>query len=112
MSFKWSLDQLRTYMHAQSLDYDQCMARIKDSIVKTLIAVEPEMTTSLRPGSHVYSPAFELYGFDVLVDQNLDPWVLEVNIMPSLSSSSAYDKRVKTMLMVDTFNLIGVPALR
>jgi hypothetical protein len=38
---------------------------------------------------------FELFGFDVLIDENLHPWLMEVNISPSLSSSSPFDKVVK-----------------
>ena len=51
---------------------------------------------------------FEVFGFDIMFDQNLKPWVLEVNAMPSLSSSSVFDKQVKTMLIADTFSLIGI----
>lgn len=51
---------------------------------------------------------FELYGFDILLDANLKPWLLEVNVCPSLSSSSPLDKRIKTMLLIDTLHLIGV----
>ena len=51
---------------------------------------------------------FELYGFDIMFDQNFKPWVLEVNCLPSLSSSSAFDKDVKTKLICDTFNLLGM----
>lgn len=51
---------------------------------------------------------FELYGFDVLIDENFKPWLLEVNICPSLSSSSPFDKQVKTMLLCDAFNLVGL----
>ena len=50
---------------------------------------------------------FEVYGFDVLVDANLKPWLLEVNVAPSLSSSSPYDKTVKSTLLSDTFHLLG-----
>jgi tubulin polyglutamylase TTLL4 len=107
-SFKWSMPQLREYLMASDVDCDLMMARIKDTIIKTLIAVEPEMVGT--SGSRGSSPAFEIYGFDVLVDRSLKPWVLEVNIMPSFSSSSNYDKRVKTMLMCDTFQLVGLQA--
>jgi len=50
---------------------------------------------------------FELYGFDILLDSKLKPWLLEVNISPSLSSSSPLDKKIKTMLICDTLNLSG-----
>ena len=36
------------------------------------------------------------------------PHLLEINISPSLSSSSALDKKIKTMLVCDTLNLAGV----
>lgn len=51
---------------------------------------------------------FELYGFDVILDSDLRPWLLEVNVLPSLSSSSNLDKRIKTSLLSDIFNTIGV----
>jgi hypothetical protein len=44
----------------------------------------------------------------VIIDQNLKPWVLEVNVLPSLSSSSAFDKRIKTMVVCDALTLIGI----
>jgi len=51
---------------------------------------------------------FELYGFDVMIDSNLKPWVLEVNVLPSLSSSSVFDKRIKTMLVCDALTIVGI----
>ena len=43
-----------------------------------------------------------------MFDANMKPWVLEVNCLPSLSSSSVFDKQVKTQLIADSFNLIGL----
>ena len=51
---------------------------------------------------------FEMYGFDVILDSDLRPWLLEVNVLPSLSASSPLDKRIKTTLLTDIFNTIGV----
>ena len=51
---------------------------------------------------------YELYGFDILVDSKLKPWILEVNVCPSLSSSSPLDRKIKHSLLVDTLNLVGI----
>lgn len=51
---------------------------------------------------------FELYGFDILVDDTMKPWLLEVNVRPALSSSSPLDTRIKHTLVCDAFNLIGI----
>ena len=54
------------------------------------------------------SCCFEIYGFDILIDENLKPWLMEVNVCPSLSSSSPMDRRIKHTLLMDVLNLIGL----
>lgn len=117
---KWSFGQLREYCASTGQDYDQMMSSIKDLIVKTLVAVEPPIINTWHQGAN-YSTSglpttqvgpnqtcFEIYGFDVMVDDRLKPWLLEVNIFPSISSSSPFDKRVKTMMIADTLTLVGL----
>ena len=70
------------------------------------MAVEPQITTAMRVTKQ-RNLCFEIYGFDVIIDQKLRPWLLEVNVAPSLSSSSPYDKQVKTLLLCDTLHLVG-----
>jgi hypothetical protein len=38
----------------------------------------------------------------------MKPWVLEVNVLPSLSSSSLFDKRIKTMVVCDALTIVGI----
>merc|ERR1712096_372516 len=45
---------------------------------------------------------------DIMLDERLKPWLLEVNLLPSLSSSSPLDKRIKSTLMCDVFHCIGM----
>jgi len=49
-----------------------------------------------------------LLGYDILLDSNLNPWLLEVNLSPSLAFESPLDLKIKANLLKDTLNLIGV----
>lgn len=51
-----------------------------------------------------------MYGFDILIDSVLKPWLLEVNLSPSLGCDSPLDVRVKSAMLSDLLTLIGVPA--
>lgn len=107
-SCKWNLYQLRKWMEKNSIDYMTVINRIKDVIIKTLIAHEPQITSSYSRCTRNRNVCFEIYGFDILLDNKLRPHLLEINISPSLSSSSPLDKKIKTTLICDTMNLIGI----
>lgn len=53
----------------------------------------------------------ELYGFDILIDSTLKPWLLEVNLSPSLGCDSPLDVRVKSAMLVDLLTLVGLPTV-
>merc|ERR1719379_3157952 len=95
------------------------MERIKDLIIKTLIAAESPIVNFWHQGAN-YSTSgvtstqlgpnqtcFEIFGFDVMVDDKLKPLLLEVNTFPSFASSSPFDKRVKSQLVSDALTLVG-----
>ena len=42
-----------------------------------------------------------------MVDENLKPWLVEVNHSPSFSADSCLDYRIKKRLIQDTFILIN-----
>ena len=78
-------------------------------IIKTLISIQPKLAHSYRaaqPKCRDHDMCFELLGFDVMIDDNLKPWLIEVNSMPSFGTDTEMDKEVKTGLIEDTFRLI------
>ena len=109
-SSKWNLLQLKNHFDKVGLDFKGTKNKIKDVIIKTLISVEPHIVNTQQRNTKHRNVCFEVYGFDILLDNKLKPWLLEVNISPSLSSSSPLDKKIKTMLICDTLNMVGVTA--
>merc|ERR1712150_114283 len=78
---------------------------IKDLVIKTIISGETSMYTVFRQNLASNYCGYELFGFDVLLDSKFKPWLLEVNITPSLHSSSPLDLDVKSPLATEVFNL-------
>mmetsp|Transcript_37771 Transcript_37771/g.66499 ORF Transcript_37771/g.66499 Transcript_37771/m.66499 type:complete len:976 (-) Transcript_37771:18-2945(-) len=106
---KWSLSALNKHLQCVGIDSDLMWCRIMDLIVKTLLSVEPCIASKTRETTVHPSNCFEVYGFDVLVDDRLKPWLLEVNLSPSMKADSPLDWKVKSSLLSDAFNLVGIP---
>jgi tubulin polyglutamylase TTLL6/13 len=51
---------------------------------------------------------FELLGFDVMLDSNLKPWILEVNHSPSFTTDTPLDFKIKKNLIADTIRLLNL----
>jgi len=83
-------------------------AGINDLIIKTLISCEQPIVEGYDRCTRHPNLCFEIYGFDVIIDSDLKPWLLEVNISPSFSSSSPFDKNIKTRLACDALTLSGI----
>nr|XP_048305197.1 tubulin polyglutamylase TTLL5 isoform X15 [Myodes glareolus] len=49
----------------------------------------------------------KLYGFDVLIDNTLKPWLLEVNLSPSLACDAPLDLKIKASMISDMFTVVG-----
>ncbi|CAH2266912.1 jg8818 [Pararge aegeria aegeria] len=52
---------------------------------------------------------FEFYGFDVLLDDTLKPWLIEVNLSPALAADCEADVIVKQPMLHELFDLLGLP---
>ena len=85
--------------------------KIVDIILKTLIAVQPNLLHNYRtnlPSDRTFQSCFEILGFDILIDEVGKPWLLEVNQAPSFATDSALDYKVKKQVIMDTFRLLGL----
>lgn len=51
---------------------------------------------------------FQILGFDIILDENTKPWLLEVNHAPSFATESPLDQTIKYNCIRDAIALLGI----
>lgn len=87
---------------------DLLWSRIYDVIIKSIVAGEHYVNAGVKKYNLHRNNCFEVFGYDIILDSELKPWLLEVNLSPSLACESPLDLTIKSNLLADTFNMIGV----
>lgn len=105
--FKWSLTAFRKWLSRETSPdiMKKTFEKIDDLVVKTMIAAEAEITPRLHNAANYRTNCFELFGLDVILNNKLEPQLLEVNISPSLMGSSPLDKKIKGILVADILHV-------
>jgi tubulin polyglutamylase TTLL1 len=96
---KWSVANLCLYVEA---------TRGRGAGEKLLRDIHAVMLHALRAVQNVVindPHCFECYGYDIIVDDNLKPWLVEVNASPSLSTTTREDRNMKSRLLRDVLEL-------
>ena len=86
---EWTVQQLLSWLRKQytQADVTTLWSAIKQLVYRTVQCMPP-------PTKAPAKSTFELFGFDVLIDEGLRPWLLEVNSQPHLGSSGRAKGRV------------------
>ncbi|TNN48949.1 Tubulin polyglutamylase TTLL4 [Liparis tanakae] len=104
---KWTLKSLWQFLGSKGVSTAPIWEKIKDIVIKTIIGSEPYVNSLLKMHLRSSYSCHELFGFDIMLDEKLKPWLLEVNISPSLHSNTALDVAVKGQMIRDLLNLAG-----
>lgn len=96
---KWTLTQLRHYLHQNNIDDRLLWAKVTNIVILTLLVQAPQVPKERN--------CYELYGFDILIDENLKPWLLEVNFSPALSTDTQVDITVKKPMLHDLMDMLN-----
>ncbi|XP_069689202.1 tubulin monoglutamylase TTLL4-like isoform X2 [Periplaneta americana] len=104
---KWTVKTLWTYLEKEGVDVTALWNSLVDLVIKTIISGESSISQLTRANLVSRYCSYELFGIDVLLDETLKPWLLEVNISPSLHSSSPLDLAVKGPMVRDLLNMAG-----
>lgn len=110
---KRSIAFLNEYLRNKDRDVALLWKNISDMITKTLLVSLPHLVHAYRmcrpcAPSGSDSVCFEVLGFDVLLDRNLKPWLLEINRSPSFGTDEKIDWDIKSTLIENTIKLLNI----
>lgn len=103
---KWTISKLLEYMEKEGVDTKSLWRNLQQLVIKTMLSGEASITQLCEENINNLYNCYELFGVDVLLDENLKAWLLEVNISPSLHSASPLDAHVKGPMVKSLFDMV------
>jgi len=100
------MSEVLEHLELEGVDRLELWDEIKDIIRKTVMSIQENLARSyksVQPRNKRMDMCFEILGFDILIDDYGQPWLIEVNHAPSFGTSSDIDKKVKEGLISRNF---------
>jgi hypothetical protein len=107
LPYKWSLTNFFYRLANCGIDVDLIWEQIYDLIIKSILSAESYISHYTKQKFKKINKSFEIFGYDIMVDENLKPRLMEINLSPSLSLESNMDIKLKINLVTEMFNLFG-----
>eukprot|EP01006_Ploeotia_vitrea_P025637 TRINITY_DN58539_c0_g1_i1.p1 TRINITY_DN58539_c0_g1~~TRINITY_DN58539_c0_g1_i1.p1 ORF type:complete len:1417 (-),score=160.11 TRINITY_DN58539_c0_g1_i1:52-4302(-) len=103
---------LNQYLTSLGFDVGEMWHKVQDVIVKSVISIHHILRhvyrATLPEHSNLGTSCFELLGFDILLDSQLNPWLIEVNQAPSFAADTPLDLQIKYGAVMETMELLGL----
>lgn len=77
---------------------DDIRRKIKDIIINSVRITEDQVNGRKN--------SFELFGYDFMVDDEMNPWLIEVNSSPSMDTSTPVTKRLVKLVLEDCVKVL------
>ncbi len=99
---KWNLRNLKLYLYTvyPKERVETLFEKIQGIIIKSIKSVSKLIVNDKH--------SFELYGFDIIINDNLEPILLEVNANSSLSANTESDNKLKVKMLDDMLSIIDL----
>merc|ERR1719162_803725 len=99
---KWDVQKLKSYLLSiAGLEVvNRLFKGIESIVIDSLLAVQKVMINDKH--------CFELYGYDILIDTDYRPWLLEVNASPSLTANTVQDYDMKFGMLDDALTIMDL----
>ena len=99
---KWDIRQLKFFLYSKygAVKVEALFEKIQQIIIKSIFSVSKVIVNDKH--------SFELYGYDIIIDSNLEPKLLEINANASLSSNTKIDNILKVNMLDDMLSILDL----
>jgi hypothetical protein len=97
-----NLVQLKKYLKNTNVDGDELFYNIHRLLKVVAIALKDKICTVSKLQKNV---KVGLFGIDIIVDKNLKPWLIEMNISPSSTAFDQLGEKQKQQVWIDTMKI-------
>ncbi len=97
----WHSEEFAEYLMEQygsDLWEEQIKPKIKNIVTYSLECVQDMMDTRKN--------SFELFGYDIMLDENLNPWLIEINSSPAMDYSTQVTKELVKEVLEDCIKVM------
>jgi len=109
--FILSFEKIKKYLRkSYSLNFSEIEEQVADIVIKSLITIN-HLELEKEKNYHLSSNnIFDLYGVDIIIDNHFKPWLVEINVNPTLGEETLTKDRKKMLrqTLSDVFNIIGL----
>ena len=104
----WNFETFGKYCEKNNINYTKIFIEISDIFIKTMISVREKIVKYIENNKYDSSNFFHLIGFDIIFDQNLKPYLLEMNRRCSFRNNNEAEKFYAFNIIADTLNIVGI----
>lgn len=97
----WACAQFREFINSLC-GKDVYSVSIRPAIQEIVLSAIQSVQKSVTPRAN----SFELLGFDLMIDQDLRPWLLEANTSPAMDYSTAVTEKLVKEVLEDTAKVV------
>lgn len=104
----WNLETFQKYCERNNINYTKISNDVEDIFIKTILSVREKIIKGVDNYKLKYSNFYHLIGFDIILDENLKPYLLEMNRKCAFRSDNDAEKYFTSNLIADTLNIVGI----
>ena len=104
----WSISMYKDFLKSFNVNWHTIREKIKDIIIKSIQCIYQELVKENEVKKVNDLSFYNLFGYDILIDDKYSPHLIEINKNPSMNINGVLVNKIKTKLFIDTINLIGI----